>query len=100
MLATIPWGPRPAKFRGRPIRSHFECNGKQVNAASGLDGQIYRSFDLIKITRPRTNDVLMLVHRLRRWTNIKPPLAQRIVFAGADHAYSQIFGPNIIKADF
>ena len=25
---------------------------------------------------------LMLAHRLRRWANIKPPLAQRLVFAG------------------
>ena len=27
----------------------------------------------------------MLAHRLRRWTNIKPALAQRLVLAG--HAY-------------
>ena len=25
---------------------------------------------------------LMLAHRLRRWTNIKPTLGQRLVFAG------------------
>ena len=25
--------------------------------------------------------VLLLAHRLRRWTNIKPALVQRIVFA-------------------
>ena len=29
-----------------------------------------------------TNAGLKLVHRLRRWTNIKPALVQRIVFAG------------------
>ena len=30
----------------------------------------------------QTNAGLMLVHRLRRWPNIKPTLGQRILFAG------------------
>ena len=32
-------------------------------------------------TRRWTSGGLMLGHRLRRWTNIKPPLVQRLVFA-------------------
>ena len=33
--------------------------------------------------RSRPNVGLMLVHRLRRWANIKPTLGQRLVFAGS-----------------
>ena len=32
-------------------------------------------------TRHLTNVSLMLVHRLRRWPNIKPALVKRLVFA-------------------
>ena len=41
-------------------------------------------------TRHRPNVVLMLAHRLRRWTNIKTTLGQRIVFAGCSLECSQI----------
>ena len=33
-------------------------------------------------TRCWTNVVLMLAHRLRRWSNLKPTLAERLVYAG------------------
>ena len=33
-------------------------------------------------TRRLTNAGSMFAHRLRRWTNIKPALVQRLVFAG------------------
>ena len=33
-------------------------------------------------TRRLINVGLMLVHRLRRWTNVKPTLIQRLVSAG------------------
>ena len=32
----------------------------------------------------------MLAHRLRRWPNIKPPLAERFVFAGLGIMYCYI----------
>ena len=34
-------------------------------------------------TRRWPNIELMLVHRLRRWTNISPTFDQRLVFAGS-----------------
>ena len=36
-------------------------------------------------TRGWTNVVLMLAHRLRRWTSIKTTLVQRLVFTGVSH---------------
>ena len=34
------------------------------------------------ITRRSANARLMLAHSLRRWANIKPALAERLVFSG------------------
>ena len=34
---------------------------------------------------------LTLVHRLRRWTNVKPALFQSLVYAGSPHIYQSTF---------
>ena len=58
-------------------------------------GAIYKCPDLIKYpsitlnnpanTRCWTDAGLMLAHRLRRWTNIKPAMVKRLVYAENSH---------------
>ena len=53
-------------------------------------------FDLYRLTEPAnsrhlTNVVLMLADRLRRWTNVKPTLVERLVFSRAFVVLSSIY---------
>ena len=54
---------------------------KMVNP--GLKGLHVRCIDVFMQATKRTNDGLMLAHRLRRWPNIHPSLFQWLMFAGA-----------------
>ena len=46
---------------------------------AGIQISLFLEGDSPADTRRRINVCLMLVHRLRRWTNVKPALIQRLV---------------------
>ena len=62
-----------------------ETQGKQAPVTQSLMGNTYTqpSARWAENTTPSTNFGLMLVHRLRRWTNISSTSVQRLVLAGS-----------------
>ena len=72
---------RSKYFSYLPHHSEFDIGTTLTQQTRDIDPMMIYCWPIVFVRR-RTNDVSMLAHRLRRRTNIKTALVQRLVFAG------------------